>query len=453
MRRLAWPRGKVAGGSSAVNGLLWVRGQAADFDGWAAAVCDPRWSAASVLPRFERIEHEMRVGPSRCGMQRTDRSTAAFIASAAHLGVHTTADGGGGGGFRGSFAGATDSTLQEGAGMLPVSVTPLGTRASSAAAYLEPALADSARSLELVLGAHVDRLLFGDAVGAAAGGSSTAGGQRRDDLPALCTGVQYSSGPGGGTVVRAELAAGGEVVLAAGAIGSPHILLRSGLGPPAQLEQHATEIPLVSASPAVGQHLQDHLQIRADFRSLTPTLNDRVNSVLGLAKMVAEYALLRTGPLTMSPTPAAAFVRSHSVVTHCCTSSDDSVTLNKLASESASTNSDSPARPDLQLHFGPWTAAARKVSRAGVFRALDSFSAFTITACQLRPTSSGSVVLANTSTVDAPLIQPNFLSTEEDAAAAVRAVRTLQAFARVRQLFDIILGRLLPLSHTFSRAV
>ena len=431
MRRVAWPRGKVAGGSSAVNGLLWVRGQAADFDGWAAAVCDPRWSAASTLPRFERIEREMQVGPSRCGMQHTDRPTAAFIAAAAHLGVQTAADVGGR--FRGSFAGAGASALQEGAGMLPVSVTPEGVRASSAAAYLEPALADSARDLELVLGAHVDRLTFGVAAGAAAGGSGAGGG--RDNRPA-CTGVQYTTA--GGTVMRAELEPGGEVVLAAGAIGSPHILLASGVGPPAQLERCATTVPLVSASPAVGQHLQDHLQIRANFRSLAPTLNDRVNSVLGLAKMTAEYTLRRTGPLTMSPTPAAAFVRSRSVVDRHCASGggSDGVACNTSAPERA--GSGSPGRPDLQLHFGPWTAADREVSRGSIFRALDPFSAFTITACQLRPTSSGSVVLASASTVDAPLIQPNFLSTEEDASAAVRAVRTLQAFARAPPLRDVI---------------
>ncbi len=364
-RALLFPRGRTLGGSSAVNGMLWVRGAAADFDAWQAALDDPLWGAANAAERFGELEREMRVGEARCGMEFTDRGVAAFIAAAREVGA------------------AEHPALPEGSGMLPVSVGPDGLRMSASRVFLNDEVLRR-DNLDVVSGAHVEALdLHTD-----------------DDATASCDGLSYRTSAGG--VRTARLREGGEVVLAGGSIGSPHLLLRSGVGDRRHLD--AAGVRCRHHLPAVGQHLHDHCQIKAAFRTLVPSLNDRVNSSLGMVRMGLEFLLSRSGPLTMTPTPAGAF-----------------------AHVGGGQTSSAAAVPDLQLLYGPWTSRSRNTAGAlQLFRLLDPFPAAALTAIQLRPTSRGSVTLDDTGSSPAtapPVIQPNFLDTSEDQQAAVEGVR------------------------------
>lgn len=388
-RTLAWPRGKILGGCSAINGLLWVRGQRSDYDFWATAAGDSNWNAENCTKRFPRIEEELKVGAPRCRMEDTCGATKQFLAASKELKVGSSQSSSSL--FRGSFEGSSNDQNQEGGGMFPVTVTPEGLRSSAAKAFLKPAL-DAARGhdqLELLEGVMVDRILFEDPQS-----------KRR------ATGISFIDA--GGKKQTATLNRGGEVLLAAGAINSPQILMRSGIGNPADLMEHGIDV--VTPLPGVGRNLHDHLQIRAKFRTNIPTLNDRVNSSAELAKMAAEYAMHRTGPLTMAPTPAVAFVRSDQTL----------------------------ERPDLQLHWGPWTSAGREVGPTSLFRTLDPWSAFQITSCQLRPKSRGTVKLQSDSVFDAPLINPNFLDQESDREVAARSVAVMRKFASTKCLSSII---------------
>ena len=269
--------------------------------------------------------------------------------------------------------------------MLPVSVSRDGLRSSSSSAFLpRPVL--KRPNLDVVHGAIAERLCF--------------------DAGLVCTGVTFLDGAG---VLRtARLAPAGEVVVSSGTIGSPHLLLRSGLGPAPHLSDH--DVTLVKHLPAVGQHLQDHCQVKAAFRTHVPSLNDRVNSWWGLAGMAAQFVSSRTGSLTMTPTPAGAFAR---------------------LLDSAS--------PELQVLYGPWTSRSRSTTGAlRLFRLLDPFSAAAMTAIQLRPTSRGSLTLSGHRGKDAPLIQPNFLSTEHDQHAAVAGVRFMLALAQSTAMQHVV---------------
>jgi choline dehydrogenase len=179
----------------------------------------------------------------------------------------------------------------------------------------------------------------------------------------------------------------GEVILAAGSIGSTQILLLSGVGPAAHLQEHG--IPAVLDRPGVGANLQDHLQLRMIYKvdGIT-TLNERYHAPLGFARMLAEYALFRRGPLTMAPSQFGLFTRSDS----------------------------DQARANLQYHVQP-------LSLEKFGEPLHTFPAFTASVCNVRPTSRGSVRLRSQNPSDAPAIRPNYLSTDEDRRIAARAIR------------------------------
>ena len=269
--------------------------------------------------------------------------------------------------------------------MLPVSVSRRGLRSSASAAFLsKPVL--KRQNLDVVPGATAERLIF--------------------DAGPVCKGVSFLDDAG--VLHEARLAPAGEVVVSSGTIGSPHLLLRSGLGPAPHLRDH--DIALVKHLPAVGHHMQDHCQVKAAFRTQVPSLNDRVNSWWGLAGMAAQFIVSRSGPLTMTPTPAGAFAR---------------------VLDSAS--------PELQVLYGPWTSRSRStVGALRLFRLLDPFSAAAMTAIQLRPTSRGSLTLSGHRGKDAPLIQPNFLSTEHDQRAAVAGLRFMLSLAHSTAMRHVV---------------
>ena len=273
-RSLDWPRGKVLGGSSSINGLLYIRGHASDFNHWRQLGCNG-WSYDDVLPYFKRAEDQERGaddlhgagGPLGVANMRIEREICArFIDAAEDVGVPRNDD----------FNGA----VQDGAGYFQLT-TRNGLRCSTAVGYLRPAKRRG--NLEVVTQAHTTRIIVenGQAVG-----------------------VAYAQGPQE-KVARAR----GEVILSSGAIGSPQILMLSGIGPAQHLKSAGVEVRC--ASPGVGKNLQDHLQVRVVFRLNRPiSVNDEVRSLTGRAIAGMQFMLTRRGPLAMGASQACAFVRT-----------------------------------------------------------------------------------------------------------------------------------------------
>jgi choline dehydrogenase-like flavoprotein len=272
-RQIPWPRGKVLGGSSAINGLVYIRGQREDFDHWRQ-LGNPGWSFDDVLPYFRRAEDQAHGpdayhgagGPLAVVDSAGHELIEAYIQACADLGIPRNDD----------FNGA----VQEGAGYFQLT-TRKGLRCSAAVAYLRPA--KRRPNLRIETGALVRRI--------------TLDGAR-------ATGVVYRQN---GTERTAG--AGREIVLAAGAINSPQILQLSGIGPPEHLRAHGVEV--AHDLPGVGANLQDHFQARSVYRCTRPiTLNDRVRSPWRKLLMGLEWLVFRTGPLTVGAGHGGIFART-----------------------------------------------------------------------------------------------------------------------------------------------
>ncbi len=278
-RSLIYPRGKVLGGSSSINGMIYMRGQARDYEQWAELTGDDSWRWDQVLPWFRKSEDhylgatlhhgaggEWRVEKQRLSWEILD----AFRAAAAQVGIPEI----------------DDFNLGDNEGCAYFDVNQKrGIRCSSARAFLKPAAARP--NLTIMTGCQVQRLRL----------QSTQNGIE-------CAGVDFI---GDGKQWFAE--AIHETISAAGAVGSPHILQLSGIGPAALLQQH--QIPVLQDTPGVGENLQDHLQIRSAFRIQgAPTLNTMANSIFGKMKIGLEYALFQSGPMSMAPSQLGAFTRS-----------------------------------------------------------------------------------------------------------------------------------------------
>jgi len=254
-RRIFTPRGKVLGGSSSINGLVYIRGQPEDYDGWRI----PGWDFKSLEPYFEKAETELKVSD----LERHELCDA-FIASAAALGVPRTDD----------FNGPT----QEGTGYYRATAY-RGRRRSTATAYLRPA--QKRPNLRVETNALATRILFE--------------GKR-------AVGIEYLQG-------GRKQAHGNEIILSGGAFNSPQLLELSGIGAKERLQQHG--IPVVHDAPQVGELLQDHFYVRTFWRCCKAiTLNDDMASVWRKAGMGLKYFLFKQGPLTVSAGHAAAFVRT-----------------------------------------------------------------------------------------------------------------------------------------------
>lgn len=352
-RVINYPRGRVIGGSSSINAMLYLRGQARDYDEWAQLTGDSGWSWAQVLPTFMASEDHWRGGDEKHGAGGELRVESprvrwdiidAFREAAVAAGIPATDD------FnRGNNEGVArfDVTQKK------------GVRWSAARAFLDPARARP--NLKVVTHALVQRVSLE--------------GRR-------ATGIEFAQG---GALWQAT--ARRETILSAGAIGSPQILQLSGIGPAALLRQHG--IALVHELP-VGENLQDHLQLRMAFRinHKAVTLNTLLDSWWAKAKMALEYALHRTGPLTMPPSQLGAFAKSDP----------------------------SQATPNLEYHVQPIS-----LDRFGV--PPHKFPAFTASVCNLRPTSRGTVRITSANPRDYPAIAPNYLSTAEDRRVAIDAIR------------------------------
>ena len=362
-RSIAWPRGMVLGGSSSINGLVYIRGQREDYDDWRR-LGNEGWSYADLLPYFRRSERQLRGADDFHGVDgelvvsdpvMRMEIVDAFIEAAEQAGVPRTRD----------FNGAK----QEGVGYFQLTVD-RGRRSSAATAFLRPAR--SRGNLKVVTGALVQGLDFD--------------GTR-------VVGIRYEQA-GASCAVRCER----EVILSAGAINSPHLLQLSGVGDPADLQRAGIAVRHVL--PAVGKNLQDHIQARAVFKTRRPiTINDRTRSWLQRALIGARYAARRDGPLSFAASLAGAFARARPEAD----------------------------RPDVQFHFQP-------LSLDSYDGALHAFSGFTMSVCQLRPTSRGSLALRSPDPRAAPAIHANYLQTAEDCETMIAGVRLLRRIAHAPAL-------------------
>jgi choline dehydrogenase len=362
-RSLKYPRGKVVGGSSAINAMISMRGQALDYDHWRQLGLTG-WGWDDVRPVFKRLddhflgesEHHGVGGEWRVERPRVRWDILDNVAKAAvEMGVPMTSD------FN-----TGDNT---GVGYFHVNQK-RGFRWSSARGFLKPVLHRA--NLRLETGVLVEKVLFD--------------GKR-------AVGVRFRQH--GRTV---EVRAKGEVILSAGSIGSPQILQLSGVGPAEWLREFG--ITVVADRPGIGRNLQDHLQQRAIYRVHgIKTLNETYHSLAGRALMGIEYALFRRGPLTMPPSQLGIFTRS----------------------------SPDFDRPNIQFHVQPLS-----LDKFG--DPLHRFPAITVAACNLRPTSRGTVRLRSADPSAKPVIAPNYLSTDEDRRVAADAIRVTRRLMKQEAL-------------------
>jgi choline dehydrogenase len=278
-RTLIYPRGKVLGGSSSINGMIYMRGQAGDYDRWAELTGDSSWAWDKVLPLFMKSEDhhggasathgsggEWRVEKQRLSWQILD----SFRDAADQVGIRKVDD------FNsGDNAGCAYFEVNQRRGI----------RWNTAKAFLRPIAARP--NLTIMTGCHVERLVI-----------------EQSEQGPVCRGVQFT---GGGKAWRAD--AKRETLLAAGSIGSPQILQLSGVGPAAAL--HSLGITPLADRPGVGENLQDHLQLRMIFKvDNAKTLNTSAASWFGKMKIGLEYTLMQSGPMSMAPSQLGAFAKS-----------------------------------------------------------------------------------------------------------------------------------------------
>jgi choline dehydrogenase len=354
-RRIIQPRGKVLGGSSSINGLLYIRGQPEDFDHWRQ-LGNTGWSFADVLPYFRRAEDQQRGEDALHGVGgplavsdvcEPHPLCEAFLAAVEQAGLPRNDD----------FNGPT----QEGAGYYQLT-TRNGRRWSTAVGYLRPAR--RRHNLAVRANALTQRILFD--------------GRR-------AVGVEYQQGDVT-RFARAEV----EVIIAGGAFNSPQLLQLSGIGPAALLQSFGIEV--IADMPGVGADLQDHLQVRMQYRCTEPiTMNDIMNSRRRRLAAGLRYVLWRKGLLTIGAGYAGGFFRTDG----------------------------SAATPDVQVHVIIFSADT-------VGAALHPFPGFIASVCLLRPESRGHVRVRSADPREPPAIQPSYLSAPNDRDVMTRGMKLLR---------------------------
>ena len=362
-RALSYPRGKVIGGSSAINAMISMRGQSADYDHWRQLGLKG-WGWDDVLPAFKQLEdhflgdseHHATGGGWRIEAPRLSWPVLDAVADAAEeMGIRRVSD--------------FNTGNNEGIGYFHVNQK-RGRRWSAARGFLKPAL--SRKNLRLETNVLVDKLIVENS---------------------RAVGVRFSQGG-----ERVEARANGEVILCAGSIGSIQVLHRSGIGPQEWLAPLGIETVLDRQG--VGRNLQDHLQQRAIYKvEGVRTLNETYYNLFQRGWMGIDYALRRRGPLTMAPSQLGIFTRSDP----------------------------HQERANIQFHVQPLS-----LDKFG--DPLHRFPAITISACNLRPTSRGTVRIASNSADGKPRIAPNYLSTSEDREVAADAIRVTRKLMKQHAL-------------------
>ena len=350
-RRLYWPRGKGWGGSSSINGMIYIRGHARDYDRWRQMGCDG-WSFADILPYFKRAESNESGGDAFHGDQgplhvSSGRSTnplfRAFIEAGIEAGHKQTRD------FNGY--------QQEGFGPYQLTIKD-GRRWSTASAYLRPAL--DRPNLTIESNALVNRVLF-------------------EGTRAI--GVEYVQ-----KKEKQQARATREVILSGGAVNTPQVLMLSGIGDAAILRRFGIDV--VANLKGVGQNLQDHLDCSIQYECTQPITLYSQSNPLAAAKTGLQYLLFGTGLATSQGLESGAFLKSRPDL----------------------------ETPDLQFHLVAalmYDHTRKKSDRHG----------FMVHVCQLRPESRGYISIKSSDPTVAPIIQPNYLATEEDRRAMREGVK------------------------------
>ena len=382
-RNIVWPRGRVIGGSSSINGLIFIRGQREDFDDWAQGGATG-WSYGEVLPYFKKLEcyegangvdTEYRGAHGEMGVSdlRNEHPYCdAWIAAGAELGIPGNAD--------------FNAETTHGLGRYQLSIRD-GWRCSASRAFLRPVTARA--NLHVQSGAQVTRVLF-------------------EGTRAI--GVEWVPTDGTRATGDAKRALGTrEVILAAGAIQSPQILQLSGIGPAPLLEGHG--IPVVADAPQVGENLQDHYQARMVVRLKKKlSLNDDVRNPLKLASMGLDWLLRNRGPLTVGAGQVGGGART------------------VLAKD---------GRPDIQFNTMPLS-----VDKPGDF--LHNYSGFTASAWQCHPASRGRLAIRSTDPFDQPRLEANYLAEERDRKTVVEILRTIREIFRQPAFRDLCEAEVMP---------
>jgi choline dehydrogenase len=369
-----WPRGKVLGGSSSINAMVYCRGLPTDYDDWHAAG-NPGWAWKDVKPVFESFERKVGsdgVAQGRGALFVSNRESEYHPLK--HDFLHAIRD------LQLPLSSDLNGDAPEGLGAYPIT-TRAGLRCSSADAFLRPALAR--KNVVLRSHAHVHRIIFKD--------------QR-------AIGVQYSTGP---DKALTTVFASGEIVLAAGAINSPQILQLSGIGPPALLREHG--INIIFANEAVGAGLQDHLGINYTFSSKVPTLNGVLGSWSGRLQAGLQFLLQRKGPLSIGVNQMGGMVRTDAA----------------------------QARPNVQLYFSPISYSATFVNQRPLLRP-DSFPGFIIGFNPCRPHSQGHIRIRSNNPFDAPKIDPNYLNDPRDLADVLEGAQLIARLQKTPSMHALI---------------
>jgi choline dehydrogenase len=382
-RNIVWPRGRVLGGSSSINGLIFIRGQHEDFDDWAKGGATG-WSFREALPYFKKLENyegahgvdtEYRGAHGEMGVSdlRNEHPYCdAWIEAGRELGIPTIRD--------------FNAETTHGLGKYQLSIRD-GWRCSAARAFLRPVL--SRRNLHLQTGAQVTRVLFE--------------GNRAIGVEWVPTDGTRATG------AAQQVRATREVLLAAGAIQSPQILQLSGIGPASLLERH--QVPVRIDAPEVGANLQDHYQCRMIVRLKKKlSLNADVRNPVKLASMGLDWLLRNRGPLTVGAGQVGGGV---------CTA---------LARD---------GRPDIQFNTMPLS-----VDKPGDF--LHNYSGFTASAWQCHPASRGSVEIRSPDPFLQPRIESNYLAEERDRKTAVAILRTIREIFRQPAFRDLWDAEVMP---------
>jgi choline dehydrogenase len=354
-RQIIQPRGKVIGGSSSINGLLYIRGQHEDYDHWRQ-LGNAGWSFQDVLPYFKRAEDQERGADDLHGVGgplsvsdvcEPHPLCEAFLDAAEQCGIPRTDD------FNGP--------KQEGAGYFQLTAKN-GRRWSTAAGYLKQAR--QRHNLKIELNALATKILFS--------------GRR-------AIGIQYRQGE---TLRTAH--ADGEVILSGGAFNSPQLMQLSGIGPSDLLRSHGIEV--IADAPGVGSDLQDHLQVRMQFRCTQPiTANDVINDWRYRYGAGIRYMLTRKGLLSVGAGYAGAFFKTRQDL----------------------------ATPDVQIHFLIFSSETAGAN-------VHPFSGFMASVCQLRPDSRGFVRIKSADPATPPAIQPRYLTARNDAETIVAGLKQLR---------------------------
>ena len=365
-RSLLYPRGRVLGGCSSINGMIYMRGQVSDYESWVDETGDDAWSWENALKRYKQFEDyygdanqwhskggEWTVSKQRLRWPIMD----VFRKAAVETGIPASDDFNRGDNF--------------GVGYFDVNQR-AGWRLNTSKAFLRDTIKRS--NVTVMTEAVVTKLKI-------------------DPVSKNCYGVEYLH-KGQATQALCAIERGGEVLLSSGAIGSVQILERSGVGAASRLEKLG--IPVIQDLPGVGENLQDHLQLRMVYKvNGIKTLNTTANSLIGKLKIGLEYFFKRSGPMSMAPSQLGAFAYS----------SPDQTSAN------------------LEYHVQP-------LSLEKFGEDLHPFNAFTASVCNLRPSSRGSVHIESVDPEAPPVISPNYLSTDEDRKVAAESLRLTRKIAQ-----------------------